>query len=160
MQGTSGGRVDERVITKMLWIAVVVVVVAFTAGVFRSAVIKPSVSIVIEDAEVGASNITIVHLGGDVVRDAFAPSSPPSYFLNAAIFENMEVRINGSVYEGWASLNTGKIAKRDFAVGDELELGFGPESKLSQGDTITVVYGRSSVSVMERIMNKKDVPIL
>ncbi|MEA2033355.1 MAG: hypothetical protein U9N41_07220 [Euryarchaeota archaeon] len=55
----------------------------------------------------------------------------------------MEVRINGSVYDGWASLNAGEISKRNFAVGDELELGFASGSKLSHGDTITVVYAPS-----------------
>ena len=133
---------EEHVITKVLLIVVFVIVIVFTSGVFLSTVIKLSVSMLIEDAEVGASNITIVHLGRDVIIDAFAPSSPPSYFVDAAIFENIEVRINGSVYEGWASLNRGEIAKSDFEVGDELELGLASGSgwTLSTGDKITVVY--------------------
>ena len=139
---SSGDRASAPVIAIVLLVAIVVllaaVVATFVTGLVRSTLSNPSISILIEDAEVGASNITLVHLGRDGVSDAFAPSSPPSYFLNATIFGNIEVRINGSIYEGWASLNRGEIAKPDFEVGNELELGLG--WKLSKGDRITVVY--------------------
>ena len=149
---SSDAKGDASVIAKALFImealllSVVVIlavtVLAFTSGVVRSTVNNPSVTILVEveDAKTGASNITLVHLGRDDVRNAFAPSSHPSYFLNSSIFENIEVRINGSIYEGWASLNAREIAKPDFEVGDELELGFCSGWTLSQGDTITVVY--------------------
>lgn len=136
----------SSVIGEVLMIAVVIViaagVVTFAYDLVWSSKEKLSVSILIEDAEAGASNITLAHMGGDRVRDAFAPSSssPPSYFVNATIFENMEVRINGAIYEGWASLNTEEVAKPDFEVGDELELGLGAGWQLSQGDRITVVH--------------------
>ena len=134
----------SSVIGEVLMIAVVIViaagVVTFAYDLVWSSKEKLSVSILIEDAEAGASNITLAHVGGDEVRGAFAPSSPPSYFVNATIFENMEVRINGAIYEGWASLNTGEIGKEDFEVGDELELGLGAGWKLSQGDRITAVH--------------------
>ncbi len=132
----------SSVIGEVLMIAVVIViaagVVTFAYDLVWSSKEKLSVSILIEDAEAGASNITLAHMGGDKVRDAFAPSSPPSYFVNATIFENMEVRLNGTIYEGWASLNSGVISKADFTGGDELELGLGWQ--LSQGDRITVVH--------------------
>jgi len=141
---SSSESVGASVIAEVLLIAIVVVlgaiVVAFTSGLVRDELNNPSVSILIEDAQPGASNITIVHLGRDDVRDAFAPASQPSYFVNASIFKNIQVRINGSIYKGWASLNTEGIAKPDFEVGNELELGFGPDWTLSQGDSITVVY--------------------
>ena len=151
MQSLSGDRAGASAIGEVLLVAVMVVVAAvvagFTTGVVWSTVNNPHVSILIEDAEAGASHITIVHVGREEVKNAFAPSLPPSYFLNATVFENMEVRINGSVYEGWASLNAGEISKRNFAVGDELKLGFasgsGSGRKLSHGDTITVVYAPS-----------------
>ena len=140
---SSGNRAATPVIAIVLLIAIVVllaaVVATFVTGLVKSTMDNPSVSILIEDAEAGASNITLVHLGRDRVSDAFAPTSPPSYFLNASVFENIEVRINGSIYEGWASLNSGEIAKPDFEVGNELELGLGGW-KLSKGDRITVVY--------------------
>ncbi|MGB2843075.1 MAG: hypothetical protein WBC40_11485 [Halobacteriota archaeon] len=146
MQSLSGDRAGASAIGAVLMVAVVEVVAAvvagFTTGVVWSTVINPHVSIVIEDAEAAASHITLVHIGREEVKNAFAPSSPPSYFLNVTVFENMEIRINGSVYEGWASLNAGEIAKRNFVVGDELELGFasGSGRTLSHGDTITIVY--------------------
>ncbi len=138
-----------QAIGEVLLIAIVVVVGAmvgtiatvFTSGVFWSTVSdNPSVSIVIEDARPGASNITLVHLGKEKVENAFAPSSPPSYFVDAVIFEDIEVRINGLVYEGWASLNRGEIAKPGFEVGDEFELGLGSGWTLSPGDRIMVIY--------------------
>ena len=134
----------SSVIGEVLMIAVVIViaagVVTFAYDLVWSSKEKLSVSILIEDAEAGASNITLAHVGGDEVRGAFTPSSPPSYFVNATIFENMEVRINGAIYEGWASLNSGAISKADFAGGDELELGLGAGWRLHSGDSITVVY--------------------
>jgi flagellin-like protein len=144
----------SSVIGEVLMIAVVIViaagVVTFAYDLVWSSKEKLSVSILIEDAEAGASNITLAHMGGDEIRDAFAPSSPPSYFVNATIFENMEVKINGAIYEGWASLNTEEVAKPDFEVGDELELGLG--WKLSQGDRIAVVYVPSGqVLVSEKV---------
>jgi hypothetical protein len=141
---SSSVRTGASVIAEVLLIAIVVilatVVLAFTSGQVMDAMNNPSISILIEDAEAGASNITLVHIGGDSVRDAFAPSAQPSCFVNATIFGSIEVRINGSIYEGWASLNTQGIAKPDFEVGDELELGLGSDRTLSHGDSITVVY--------------------
>ena len=129
-------------LAEILMIVVVVIVgalvIAFAYSLVWSETEVSSVNILLEDAKVGSSNITIVHMGGNTIVDAFAPSSTPSYFLNATIFENLEVRINGSIYEGWASLNAGEIAKPDFEVGDELRLGLG--WTLSQGDRITIVY--------------------
>jgi flagellin-like protein len=134
------------VIGEVLMIAVVVllaaVVAVFAFGLTFNWKEELSVSILIEDAEEGASNITLAHSGGGAVRDAFAPASPPAYFVNDMIFENLEVKINGEIYEGWASLNAAEIAKRNFEVGDELELGLG--GSLSHGDTITVIYAPGS----------------
>jgi len=56
-------------------------------------------------------------------------------FFGRYEFKNLEVRINGVVYEGWASLNRGAISKQDFAAGDELELGFGTDWILRPGDS-------------------------
>lgn len=91
MQGTSGDRAGASVIGAVLLVAVVVVaavVAGFTAGMVWSTVINPHVSMLIEDAEAAASHITLVHVGREEVKNAFAPSSPPSYFLNVTIFEN------------------------------------------------------------------------
>jgi len=134
----------SSVIGELLMIVVVVVVaalvIAFAYDLVWSATEVSPVNIVIEDAKPGSSNVTIVHMGGNKIGNAFAPSY--DYKVNASIFENMEVRINGAIYEGWASLNGGAISKSDFAGGDELELGLGSGSdwSLHSGDSITVVY--------------------
>ena len=81
----------SSVIGEVLMIAVVIViaagVVTFAYDLVWSSKEKLSVSILIEDAEAGASNITLAHMGGDKVRDAFAPSY--DYRVNATIFKNM-----------------------------------------------------------------------
>ncbi len=122
----------------MVVVAVVIAVmlIAFAYHIVWSVTEVPSIDLLIEGAEIGSSNITIIHMGGNKIGDAFAPSY--TYNLNASIFKNLEVRINGAVYEGWASLNGGAISKSDFAGGDELELGL--NRRLSLGDTISVVY--------------------
>lgn len=128
------------VIGEILMIAVVVVMaavlVAFAYNIVWSSTEVPSTNLVIEGAEVGSSNITIVHMGGNKIGNAFAPSYV--YKLNASIFEDLEVKIDDAVYEGWASLNSGAISKSDFAGGDELELGL--DRQLSRGDSISVIY--------------------
>ncbi len=96
------------------------------------------VNIVIEGARVGSSNLTIVHMGGEAVVNAFAPASSPAYYINGTIFNDIEVKINGEVFEGWASLNGDRVTKSDFSAGDELRLGLSHE--LVQGDCISVIY--------------------
>ncbi len=128
------------VIGEILMVVVAVVIaamlIAFAYHIVWSVTEVSSIDLIIEDAELGSSNITIVHMGGNKIGDAFAPSY--AYNLNASIFKNLEVRIDGAVYEGWASLNGGAISKSDFAGGDELELGL--NRQLSLGDTISVIY--------------------
>ncbi len=133
-------RAVSPVIGEILMVVVAVVIaallIAFAYNIVWSASEVSSTNIIIEDAEVGSSNITIVHMGGNKIGNAFVPSY--AYKLNASTFENLEVRIDGAVYEGWASLNDGAISKSDFAAGDELELGL--NRQLSPGDTISVIY--------------------
>lgn len=135
-------RAVSPVIGEMLMIVVVVIIaallIAFVYNLVWSATEAPSVNILLEGASIGSSNITIVHMGGDKIGNAFTPSY--DYKVNASTFDNIEVRINGTVYEGWASLNRGAISKLDFVAGDELELGLGPSWKLRSGDSITIVY--------------------
>lgn len=132
----------SSVVGEVLMIAVVAIVsalvFAFAYSQVWSVTETPSIKISLEGAEPGSSEITLVHMGGKTIVDAFAPFSPPSHFLNSTTFKNMEVRINGSIYEGEASLNRGEIAKPDFEAGDELELRLG--WNLTQGDKVSVVY--------------------
>jgi len=122
----------------VLLVVVAAVVFAFAYHIVWSATEVSPANILVEDANVESSNITIVHMGGDKIENAFVPSYV--YKVNASIFESIEVRINGAVYEGWASLNSGAISKPDFAAGDELELGLGSDWILHYGDSIAVIY--------------------
>lgn len=127
-----------EILMVVLVIIIAAVVAAFAYGAVQSAAEVSSINILLEGASIGSSNITIVHMGGDKIGNAFTPSY--DYKVNASTFDNIEVRINGTVYEGWASLNRGAISKLDFVAGDELELGLGPSWKLRSGDSITIVY--------------------
>ena len=128
------------VIGEMLMIVVVFILAAILAvyaySVLDSATEISTATILIEGAEAGSSSITIVHMGGDIVPHAFTPSH--SCFVNDSVFNVLEVRINGAVFEGFATLNSGAIAKSDFEVADELTLELG--QPLSSGDHISVIY--------------------
>ncbi len=133
------------VIGDIMMIAVVIVitafVVAFAYNVLQSATKMKTVNVIVEGATVGSDRITVVHMGGGTVVDAFTVNSTyPSYFVNARTFNNLEVRINGVVYEGWGSLNRKELSKSDFEVGDELVLELGPTRQLSSGDRISVIF--------------------
>ena len=125
----------------MTLVCVILAAVAFIFAyntIWGATEVSPVV-LLIEGAEVGSSNITIVHMSGGKLEDAFAPnSSAPDYFLDDTILGNIEVRINGAVYEGWASLNGGAISKGDFECADELKLGL--DRQLSKGDSISVIF--------------------
>jgi FlaG/FlaF family flagellin (archaellin) len=128
------------VIGEILIIAMVAVMAAIVAAyaynILDSATGVSSATIVIEGAEAGSSRITIVHMGGDKIPNAFTPSS--ECFVNESVFNNLEVKINGAIYEGDATLNSGEIAKSDFTAADELALKL--DHPLSSGDVIRVIY--------------------
>jgi len=130
---------DVLMIITAMVMAVLVFVLAYQ--LLWSVTEIPHVNLMIEDAKAGSSDITIVHMGKSRIENAFAPdSSSHGYFLDGTTFKNLEVRINGTVYEGRASLNRGAISKPDFAAGDELELELGSDWVLHSGDSISVVY--------------------
>lgn len=137
-------RAVSSVIGEMLMIAVVIIVAAliaaFSYGILSSSLEVSSVNILFDGAKAGSSRVIIVHMGGDGIPDAFSPASEPEHFLNESIFNNLEVRINGKIFEGNASLSRGPISKSDFEVGDELELELGSDRQLSVGDSISVVF--------------------
>ncbi|MBN1763072.1 MAG: type IV pilin [Methanomicrobia archaeon] len=137
-------RAVSQVIGEILMIVVVIIIAALVAAfsydiLYRSLEVS-SVNILVDGAKAGSSHVTIVHMGGDVIPNAFSPASEPEHFLNESVFDNLEVRINGAIYEGNASLSRGPISKSNFEVGDELELELGPDRQLSVGDSISVVF--------------------
>jgi flagellin-like protein len=137
-------RAVSSVIGEILMIAVAIIiaalVAAFSYDILYGSLQVSSVNILVDGAKAGSPLIAIVHMGGDALANAFSPASEPEHFLNESIFENLEVRINGTIYEGNASLNRGPISKSVFEVGDELELELGPDRQLSVGDSISVVF--------------------
>lgn len=137
---------DERavstVIGEVMMIAVVIVIAAVLAGyaseLLQSSLKVNSVNILIEGARADSNRVTIVHMGGDTISNAFRPTD--ERFLNASICENLEIRINGAIYNGSATLNRGPISKANFGMADEVELLLAPGSELKTGDSISVVF--------------------
>jgi flagellin-like protein len=137
------------IIGEMLMIVVVFILAAILAvyayTILDSATEVSSTTILIEGAEAGATSLTIVHIGGDKIPNAFTPSS--SCFVNESVFDVLEVKINGAIYEGNATLNSGAISKSDFDVADELALKL--DQPLSSGDRISVIYVPSGQIIRE-----------
>ena len=137
-------RAVSAVLSENLMISVVIIiaalVAAFSYDILHGSLQVSSVNILVDGAKAGSSLVAIVHMGGDDIPNAFSPASEPEHFLNESVFDNLEVRINGAIYEGNASLNRGPLSKSDFEVGDELELELGPDRRLSVGDSISVVF--------------------
>lgn len=136
-------------ISEMLMVIVVVILAAILASyaytILDTATELSTATIIIEGAEAGASSFTIVHMGGDTIPHAFTPSY--SCFVNESVFNVLEVKINGVVYEGSATLNSGAIAKSDFEVADELTLKL--SQPLSSDDRISVIYVPSGQIIRE-----------
>jgi hypothetical protein len=124
------------------------VVAAYAYSILNSATETSTSTILIEGADAGSSCVTIVHVGGERMPNAFTPSS--ECFVNESVFNALEVRINGAIYEGNATLNSGEISKSDFDVADELALKL--DQPLSSGDSIRVIYVPSG-----QIMREFDV---
>jgi hypothetical protein len=130
-------------IAEVLMIVVVTIAAAIVAAyaytILQHATVMSSVNLLIEGAKIGSSSITIVHMGGDNIPNAFAVSaSAPTHYLNESYFNALEVRVNGELFDGWAFLNAGAISKPGFEVGDELLLQLG--HPLEAGDSISVVF--------------------
>jgi flagellin-like protein len=136
-------RAVSPVISEVLLIAMVVIIAvilaAFAYGILEHATKVTLAKLQIEGASVGSSSIIIVHMGGDTIPGAFtANASAPAQQLDKSVFNDLEVRLNGALFEGNATLNTGAIAKPAFEAGDELVLQF--EDPLKSGDRITILF--------------------
>ena len=136
-------RAVSTVVGEIMMILVVIIIAGLVAGfsyeILYGSLEVSSVNILLDGAKADSTHITIAHMGGDAIPSAFSPSSEPKHFLNESVFKNLEVRINGNIYEGNASLNKGAISKSDFEVGDELDLYLEPDQQLLMGDTISIV---------------------
>jgi len=131
------------VLGEVLLIAVVIIIGAIVA-VFAYSLIAQStkiitVNLVIEGATLGSSTIRIIHMGGDTIPAAFAANaSAPAQQLDETVFRDLVVRLNGAVFAGTATLNTGAIAKPGFEAGDELVLQL--SDPFIAGDRISILF--------------------
>ncbi len=137
-------RAVSPLIAEILMIAVVIITAAMLAAysynLLEHATEISSVILQIEGARVGSSSITIVHMGGDTISSAFTvnASAPTHHLNNESVFNVLEVRLNGALFAGNATLNTEAIAKPEFEAGDELVLQL--EDPLESGDRISILF--------------------
>ncbi len=136
-------RAASPVLGEVLLIAVVIiigaVVAAFAFSLFAQSTKITSARLMIDGAAVGSSSIRIIHMGGDTIPRAFAANaSAPAQQLDEAVFNDLEVRLNGALFAGKATLNTGAITKPGFEAGDELVLQLG--DPLKPGDRISILF--------------------
>jgi hypothetical protein len=140
-------RNDQRAISPVLGevlLIAVVIIIGVIVAVFAYSLIAQSTKIssarlMIDGATVGSSAIKIIHMGGDSIPGAFAVNaSAPAQHLDESVFNDLEVRLNGAVFAGTATLNTGAIAKPGFEAGDELVLQL--EEPLKAGDRISILF--------------------
>ena len=131
---------EIMMVAVLLVIATILVIIVYNNVWSTSTPQVATINIMVTGAKVGSTNLTIVHMGGEKVANAFAPASSGTcgYYINDTIFKDIEVKINGDIFEGWASLNGDGITKSDFSTGDELRLGL--KQELVQGDCISVIY--------------------
>ena len=125
------------VIGVILMIAITVVIAAvvasFAYGIIGGVAKAPNAALVVEDARVGNTNVTVIHHGGDTIVDAF--TATPSW-------KNLMVKHNGEDI-GWGNVTLGGDTDENFASGEQLEInvsGAAGGALLASGDTITVVY--------------------
>jgi FlaG/FlaF family flagellin (archaellin) len=138
---------DQRAVSPVLaevFMIMVVIIAAAMLAAYSYNLLEhtseiSSVILQIEGARVGSSTITIVHMGGDTISNAFTVNaSAPTYHLNESVFNVLEVLLNGALFDGNATLNTGAIAKPEFEAGDELVLQL--EDPLESGDRISILF--------------------
>ena len=136
-------RKDERavspVIGVILMIAITVVIAAvvasFAYGIIGGVAKAPNSALVVEDARVGNTNVTVIHHGGDTIVDAFTVNG-----TTVDGWKNLIVKHNGTDIgdTSWTGIVTlGGDTDANFASGEQLRI---KVSELASGDTITVVY--------------------
>ncbi len=140
---------DERavspVIGVILMIAITVViaavVAAFAYGIIGGVTKSPNAALVVEDAAVGKTNITIIHHGGDPIVDAFKNETG-----TGGNWSNLEVKLEGENIE-WANVTVGGDKNLNFESGEQMEI---TVSALKSGDSIAVVYTPSG-DILQRV---------
>ncbi|RZN43893.1 MAG: type IV pilin [Methanophagales archaeon ANME-1-THS] len=129
---------DERgvspVIGVILMIAITVVIAAvvasFAYGIIGGVATAPNSALIFENADLGKTNITLVHHGGDSVTNAFTGSTPSDW-------GDMRVKLNGVDIIWRANVTVGGDTDPNFESGEQLRIKVPP---LASGDTISVIY--------------------
>ena len=145
------------VIGVILMIAITVVIAAvvasFAYGIIGGVAKAPNSALVVEDARVGNTNITVIHHGGDTIVDAFDTSDPGN-----VTWKNLMVKYNGEDINWTATSNSvtlGGDTDANFASGEQLDINVtagisGLSTGLTSGDTLTVVYTVTG-DIMQRV---------
>lgn len=141
-------REDERavspVIGVILMIAITVViaavVAAFAYGIIGGVSKSPNSALVVEDAQVDSTNVTIIHHGGDTITDAYNSTDVP------IDWDSITVKYNGANIP-WADVVEGGDNDANFESGEQLKV---KVTALVSGDTISVIYIPSG-DIMQRV---------
>ncbi len=142
---------DERavspVIGVILMIAITVViaavVAAFAYGIIGGVTKAPNAALVVEDAAVGKTNITIIHHGGDPIVDAFKDDGTNG---DPGDWSNLVVKHNGTDIK-YANVTFGGDKDMNFESGEQMEIWV---PALESGDSIAVVYTPSG-DILQRV---------
>ena len=130
-------------IGSILMVALTVVIAAaiasFAYGIIGGVTKAPSSALVVDDARVGNTNITVIHYGGDTIVDAFT--------TGAAGWSDLKVKYNG-VDIPWANVTAGGNGDEDFSSGEQLKISV--TTPLVSGDAITMVYLPTG-DIMQRV---------
>ncbi len=142
---------DERavspVIGVILMIAITVViaavVAAFAYGIIGGVTKSPNSALVVEDAAVSKTDITIIHHGGDPIVDAFKNETGN----NNKTWSNLVVKHNGADINYSANVTFGGDDDFIFESGEQMEI---TVTALESGDSIAVVYTPSG-DILQRV---------
>jgi len=130
------------VIGVILMIAITVVIAAvvasFAYGIIGGVAKAPNSALVVEDARVGNTNITVIHHGGDTIVDAFT--------VSAGNWSNLLVKHNGKDIPD-ANMTVSDTTNDNFESGEEIRI---TVATLQSTDTVTVVYTVTG-DIMQRV---------
>lgn len=132
------------VIGVILMIAITVVIAAvvasFAYGIIGGVAKSPNSALVIEDATVTKTNVTIIHHGGDTITDAYNSTDKP------ADWDSIIIKQNGADI-AWSDVVEGGDNDANFESGEQLKV---KVTELESGHTISVVYIPSG-DILQRV---------
>lgn len=135
------------VIGVILMIAITVVIAAvvasFAYGIIGGVSKAPNAALVIEDATVGKTSVTVIHHGGDTVTDAFALNTSGTAIDS---WDNLVVKHDGTNILA-ANVSFGGDTDNNFESGEQMTI---TVSTLVSGETISAVYIPSG-DIMQRV---------